>query len=96
MRRRWIRLKPGRRENAMAAMAAGVVAVGVGAVAFHVTRLLLAREPLSGGSHGDSPAGSAEGGREFPRGEAPEDPEWRALEDLGGEAREDPGWDGHE
>lgn len=35
-----------------AAFVAGVLAVGVGAVAFYVTRLVLAREPLSeGGAH---------------------------------------------
>lgn len=43
---RWIRKPTGRREYAGALIAAGAVAVGVGAATFYVVRLLLSREPL--------------------------------------------------
>jgi len=45
---RWIRVRPGRDETLRAALAAGAMAVGVGTVAFYLTRLFLAREPLAG------------------------------------------------
>ena len=43
----WIRVPPGRDENARALLAAGALAAGVGVVTFYLTRLLLARERLS-------------------------------------------------
>lgn len=46
MRRRWIRNRPDRRENAMAAVAAAGVGAVVGAVLFYLGRLFLAREPV--------------------------------------------------
>lgn len=46
MRRRWIRNRPGRRENTVAAMAGMGVGALVAAVIFYLGRLLLAREPL--------------------------------------------------
>jgi hypothetical protein len=45
---RWIRVRPGGRETLQAAVVAGAMAVGVGTVAFYLTRLFLAREPLAG------------------------------------------------
>jgi hypothetical protein len=50
--RRWLRRRPGRREQALAAGFALGAAVGVGAVVFYLARLLLAREemePIRGG-----------------------------------------------
>jgi len=44
----WIRRPPEARDTAAAFVLAGVAAVGVGAVTFYLTRLLLAREPLGG------------------------------------------------
>lgn len=46
MSARWIRVPPGRREEAGAWLAAGLAAAGVGVVTFYLTRLLLSREPL--------------------------------------------------
>jgi hypothetical protein len=43
---RWIRVPPERRHDVTAALVAGALAVGVGATAFWLTRLFLAREPL--------------------------------------------------
>ena len=43
---RWIRKPTGRREYAGALIAAGAVAVGVGAATFYLVRILLSREPL--------------------------------------------------
>ena len=51
---RWIRVRPGRRENLRAALAAGI-----GVESFYLTRLLLAREPLQG-PPGPSPDGAGE------------------------------------
>ena len=48
----WIRLRPGRRETAGAALVAGAVGVGVGLATFWLARLLLAREPLDRGDRG--------------------------------------------
>lgn len=48
---RWIRVQPGGRETLRAAVVAGAMAVGVGTVAFYLTRLFLAREPLAGPEH---------------------------------------------
>jgi len=68
MRRRWIRVRPERRENVGALMAAGVVATGVGALTFYLTRLLLAREPVdahrraAAGPTGDSGGGEVDSG----------------------------------
>jgi hypothetical protein len=62
---RWIRRPTGRRECAGALIAAGAVAVGVGAATFYVVRLLLSREPLG--------AAGLVGPRAVPSGEgAPE------------------------
>lgn len=60
MRRRWIRVRPERRDDVGALVAAGVVAAGVGAVTFYLARLLLAREPVD--TH--RPHGSESGLRE--------------------------------
>lgn len=43
----WTRLEPGGRENLGAGAAALVAGAVVGTVVFYVTRILLAREPLS-------------------------------------------------
>jgi ABC-type sulfate transport system permease component len=43
---RYIRTRPERRDEVTAAMASGVLAIGVGLVTFYVVRLLLSREPL--------------------------------------------------
>jgi hypothetical protein len=43
---RWIRLRAGRRDSAVAALFAATLGLGVGAATFYVVRLLLAREPL--------------------------------------------------
>ena len=47
MRQRYIRNEPERRDDVAAAMVAGALAAGVGAVTFYLARLLLAREPVS-------------------------------------------------
>jgi len=47
MRKRYIRNEPERRDDVAAAMVAGALAAGVGAVTFYLARLLLAREPVS-------------------------------------------------
>lgn len=44
----WIRLPAEPRDNAAAALAAGVLAAGVGLVTFYLVRTLLAREPVGG------------------------------------------------
>lgn len=44
MSRRLIRREPDRKETAAAALASGVLAAGVGLVAFYFVRLLLARD----------------------------------------------------
>ncbi len=46
MRRRWIRVAATPADDLRSALAAAAVAVGVGAAAFYLVRLLLAREPL--------------------------------------------------
>ncbi len=46
--RRWVRLPPERDDTLRAGLLAGAVGAGVGLAAFYLTRLLLAREPLSG------------------------------------------------
>ncbi len=48
---RWIRVRPGASETLRAAVVAGAMAIGVGATAFYLTRLLLSREPLAGPDH---------------------------------------------
>lgn len=58
-RRRWLRGSPGARENLGAAVVAGAVAASVGLTTFYLTRLFLAREPLSG-PPGRLPEGDAE------------------------------------
>jgi hypothetical protein len=45
--RRWLRRQPGPRERALAAGVALGAAVGVGAVVFYLTRLLLSREEMA-------------------------------------------------
>ncbi len=52
MKRRWIRLRPDRKDTAAAALVATTLGLGVGVVAFYVVRLLLAREPLDRGDGG--------------------------------------------
>jgi len=66
MSARWIRIPPEPRHDVAAALAAGVLAVGVGVVTFWLARLVLARERLPGGeetargaSPDDGPGGSA-------------------------------------
>jgi len=49
MRKRWIRLEPDRKDDAAAAVLAVTLGLGVGAVAFYLVRLFLAREPLDRG-----------------------------------------------
>lgn len=46
MKRRWIRLEPGRKENALAAGIALGAAAGVAAVLFYFGRILISREEL--------------------------------------------------
>jgi hypothetical protein len=46
LKRRWLRRHPGPRERALAAGVALGAAVGVGAVVFYLTRLLLSREEM--------------------------------------------------
>jgi len=46
MRWRWIRMRPTRRENALAAMIAVGAGAGVAAVAFYLVRLFVAREEI--------------------------------------------------
>lgn len=46
MSARWIRVPPEKGDDVTAALVAGVLALGVGAVAFWVTRTFLARERL--------------------------------------------------
>ena len=48
MTERWARTDAGRRENASAAVVALAIGGGVAAVAFYLTRLLLARERITG------------------------------------------------
>lgn len=43
---RWLRIRPTRRDDAMAGIVAGAVAAGAGLVTFYFARLLLARAPL--------------------------------------------------
>jgi hypothetical protein len=57
MRRRWIRVRPERRDDVGALLAAGVVAAGLGAVTFYVSRLFLAREPVDSHRPQDSESG---------------------------------------
>lgn len=44
----WIRRPPERQESIASLLAAGIAAVGVGAVTFYLTRILLARDSLGG------------------------------------------------
>jgi hypothetical protein len=63
VKRRWLRRHPGPRERALAAGVALGAAVGVGAVVFYLTRLLLSREemePLPDGESGAPPARKTE------------------------------------
>lgn len=46
---RYLRNAPGPRENAAAAVASGVLAVGVGLVAFYFLRLFMARDSVAEG-----------------------------------------------
>jgi hypothetical protein len=46
MKRRWLRLEPGRRENGLAAGVALGAAAGVAAVIFYFGRILLSREEM--------------------------------------------------
>lgn len=48
MRRRWVQVRPGRRENLLSGLSAGLLGAGVGLTAFYLVRLFLAREPLEG------------------------------------------------
>jgi len=48
MRRRWMQLRPGPRENVVSAVSAGLLGAGVSLAAFYFVRLFLAREPLEG------------------------------------------------
>ena len=66
MSARWIRVPPERHHDVTAALVAGALAVGVGAAAFWLTRLFLAREPLRGDAaerpaprSADAPGGTA-------------------------------------
>ncbi len=52
MKKRWIRLRPERRDTAAAALVATTLGFGVGMAAFYVVRLFLAREPLDRGDGG--------------------------------------------
>ena len=45
---KWIRMPPDRHETAVASLAAGLLAAGVGMATFYLVRLFLAREPLNG------------------------------------------------
>jgi len=45
----WIRVPPEPRQALAAGVVAGVVALGAAAVTFYIVRLVLAREPVSGG-----------------------------------------------
>ena len=45
----WIRVPPERSDDAKALIAAGALAAGVGLITFYLTRMVLARERLSGG-----------------------------------------------
>lgn len=64
--RRWVRLPPEPRDTLRAGLLAGAVGAGVGLAAFYLTRLLLAREPLSGPPGVRNPDGAVE--REGPGG----------------------------
>ena len=54
MRRRWVQVPPGPREEVVSAVAAGLLGAGVGLVTFYLVRLLLAREPIEGPGPDDS------------------------------------------
>lgn len=58
---RWIRNRPGRRDDALAALAAGSVGAVVGMVAFYLVRLLVAREPLEPPEEGGGADGERDG-----------------------------------
>lgn len=66
MRQRYIRVPAERRDTVAALMVSGVVAAGVGAVTFYLTRVLLAREPLDAG-----PPRLSEEGTDAPSGDRP-------------------------
>ena len=55
MKQRYIRNEPERRDDVAAAMVAGALAAGVGAVTFYLARLLLAREPVPKTDVGEPP-----------------------------------------
>lgn len=64
MRRRWIRLRPGREENVRAASLAFGAAAGVAAAVFYFARILLSREevrPLERAESPEEPAPAARG-----------------------------------
>lgn len=48
-KKRWVRLEPDRKDSAAAALLATTLGLGVGAVAFYLVRLFLARERLDQG-----------------------------------------------
>ena len=67
MKQRYVRVPPRRQDTVGALMASGIVAAGVGAVTFYLTRLFLAREPLGTEGHGDGTElqrGAEDGGGE--------------------------------
>jgi len=53
---RYLRNEPSSRENLVAALISGAVAVGVGVLTFYLARLLVAREALGGSDEEDSVA----------------------------------------
>jgi hypothetical protein len=53
MKRRWLRLEPGRRENGLAAGIALGAAAGVAAVVFYFGRILVSREEMPPLREGD-------------------------------------------
>ncbi len=64
MKRRWVRVPPDTADNLRAAVAAGLLAAGVGAVTFWVVRIFQAREPLAevpASSRDELSSGSSEG-----------------------------------
>ena len=58
---RYIRTPPDRGDEVAAATISAALGVGVGLVAYYLVRLMLSREPLSGGSRDDRRESSAGG-----------------------------------